>query len=294
MALASRDWRRLLVLNGELAEISEENPAAAASHALASIARLSGADESFVVFSVLAGPDQRANDPLQGWRPVQALYEGRAEQRTRAAALWFSEPSCLLGDVLMRRLIRRVGDSRMTRTFNRRDLVSERTWQRNAYVAEFLGALGVCNRIQSVRPLASGFRITLTVDRVGRGRDFSERRRDLAHAAMEHLGWYFRRLARQLGLLGPEFPDLSSRETETLKRLLTGGSERSIAHEMGLSAATVHQYITSIYRKLEVHSRPELMARYGCRTPALNATSVVTAPYSRSSSLRLAISRVSA
>lgn len=291
MTLTSRDWRRLLTMNGELAELSEESPAAGARHALSSISALAGAEECFVVFGVLALPDRQKTDPLLGWRPVQALYEARAEERVRAAAQWCSEPARLVDDVLMRRLLSRVANARSTRTFIRRELVSERCWKRNPYVAEFLGALGVCDRIQSVRTIASEFKAAITLERVGRKRAFDERQRDLAHAAMDNLGWYFRRLARQLALLGPEYPQLSTRETETLNRLLAGGSERSIAHDMGLATATVHQYVTSIYRKLNVNSRPALMARFGRRTSSLNAPSIVVSTC-QSSSHRLALSRL--
>jgi DNA-binding NarL/FixJ family response regulator len=43
--------------------------------------------------------------------------------------------------------------------------------------------------------------------------------------------------------------------------LVSGASTRSIAHEIGLTVATVHTYLKRIYSKLGVHSRVELVAR---------------------------------
>jgi DNA-binding CsgD family transcriptional regulator len=43
--------------------------------------------------------------------------------------------------------------------------------------------------------------------------------------------------------------------------LREGDSEKLVAMRMGLSHATVHQYITMLYRRFDVHSRGELMAR---------------------------------
>lgn len=61
---------------------------------------------------------------------------------------------------------------------------------------------------------------------------------------------------------------LCRRERETLEGLLSGASEKEIASRLGLSVHTVHQYVKSIYRRLEVTSRAQLMARtFGATTP---------------------------
>ncbi|HEX7051370.1 MAG TPA: helix-turn-helix transcriptional regulator [Longimicrobiales bacterium] len=290
MSLKSRDWRKVLALCGELAEISEDDPAAAAHHALASVYRLIGADEGFIVFSVLALPERRETDPLRGWRPVQALYEGRAEDRRRAAAAWYHEPSRLLEDLPMRRLARRVAGAARTRTLLRRHLMSDAVWQRQPYVAEFLRSLGIRDRIQSVCPVSPRLQATLTIDRAGRGRDFGARQRALIHTVMLHLPWYFRRLARHFALLDPPTPRLSRRERETLRWLLTDRSERAIAQEMGLAVATVHQYVLSLYRKLGVNGRLELLVRHGGGVPAHPGEAIRLPPFAAAKGLRLSIS----
>lgn len=45
-----------------------------------------------------------------------------------------------------------------------------------------------------------------------------------------------------------------------LPLLLSGRSEKQIACALGLTVRTTHIYVQSIYRKLYVHSRAELMA----------------------------------
>jgi DNA-binding NarL/FixJ family response regulator len=55
---------------------------------------------------------------------------------------------------------------------------------------------------------------------------------------------------------------LSTRQRQTLSLLLTGLDERDIGCVLGVSFHTVHQYVKTLYRVLEIQSRPELMARF--------------------------------
>jgi DNA-binding CsgD family transcriptional regulator len=49
-------------------------------------------------------------------------------------------------------------------------------------------------------------------------------------------------------------------ERQTLDCLLEGDSEKEIAARLGLSPATVHEYVTALYRRFGVHSRGQLLA----------------------------------
>jgi DNA-binding CsgD family transcriptional regulator len=62
---------------------------------------------------------------------------------------------------------------------------------------------------------------------------------------------------------------LSKRLNETLSLLLEGNSEKEAAQRLGLSARTVHDYVTTLYEHFRVCSRAELLAYFIRRRPAL-------------------------
>jgi len=74
--------------------------------------------------------------------------------------------------------------------------------------------------------------------------------------------------AESLGFVGPppELPAvpgldlLSGRETEVLERLISGARVPQIAEQMFLAPATVRNHLSSVYRKLGVHTQGELVA----------------------------------
>jgi DNA-binding NarL/FixJ family response regulator len=55
---------------------------------------------------------------------------------------------------------------------------------------------------------------------------------------------------------------LAPRLDRTLKKLLTGLSEKQIAADLELSFHTVHGYVKEIYQHFQVASRSELMAHW--------------------------------
>lgn len=55
---------------------------------------------------------------------------------------------------------------------------------------------------------------------------------------------------------------LSKAERRVLDELLTGAGEKDVATKLGLSQHTVHNHTKAIYRKLNVNSRPELLAQF--------------------------------
>lgn len=59
----------------------------------------------------------------------------------------------------------------------------------------------------------------------------------------------------------PDTSPLSARETEVLAQLCQGRSYRDVARVLFVSEETVHFHIKNIYRKLEVHSKSEAVAR---------------------------------
>lgn len=62
---------------------------------------------------------------------------------------------------------------------------------------------------------------------------------------------------------GSDLGRLTSRELEVLKHAITGASYAAIAAELVVTVATVKSHMQSILRKLNIHSRAQLIARYG-------------------------------
>lgn len=56
-------------------------------------------------------------------------------------------------------------------------------------------------------------------------------------------------------------PGLSERQREVLVLLATGATNREIAQQLHLSPHTVKEYVSSVYRKLEVRNRAEAVQR---------------------------------
>jgi DNA-binding NarL/FixJ family response regulator len=59
---------------------------------------------------------------------------------------------------------------------------------------------------------------------------------------------------------GPR-PGLSEREREVLALISTGSTNREIAEQLHLSPHTVKEYVSAVYRKLEVRNRAEAVQR---------------------------------
>jgi DNA-binding NarL/FixJ family response regulator len=103
-------------------------------------------------------------------------------------------------------------------------------------------------------------------DRLGLGRSSIDRRVDAIYRCFG-----VRSRAELLAAVGHEgqpararllLDELSPRQRQALALLLTELSERDIACVMGATFNTVHGYVKTVYRALDVRSRPELMARY--------------------------------
>lgn len=56
---------------------------------------------------------------------------------------------------------------------------------------------------------------------------------------------------------------LTEREKEVLQKLMQGLGYKQIASDCGIARETLNTHVKSIYRKLNVHSRAEVAARFG-------------------------------
>jgi DNA-binding NarL/FixJ family response regulator len=72
---------------------------------------------------------------------------------------------------------------------------------------------------------------------------------------------YFQK--QQKKVTGLKELNITEREKEILQLLIGGNSYKEIAGALFISTETLNSHIKNIYRKLNVHSRSELAARYG-------------------------------
>jgi DNA-binding NarL/FixJ family response regulator len=80
----------------------------------------------------------------------------------------------------------------------------------------------------------------------------------VAHPPRSHFQHYFQKL-----MLADNPPSsLSQRETEMLRYLGDGHTDKTIASRLGISVWTVHSHMKSIFEKLGVHTRAEAVMRH--------------------------------
>jgi len=166
------------------------------------------------------------------------------------------------------------------------EAVVDREWYRSAFFRRFLAPMGLDDCILSIVPLPgmqpfiavvclSG-PLTRPLDRRLRGITeafFTPRQRQIVEIAHSQLRWVYysqptpieERHSAPVQMIcpsGPQLERLAPRHQRVLNHLLEGGSEKELANHLGLSRFTVHEYIRAIYRRLNVNSRSELMARW--------------------------------
>jgi DNA-binding CsgD family transcriptional regulator len=144
-------------------------------------------------------------------------------------------------------------------TRTREQLVDDAAWYRSAEFQDGHRLWGMDDLLASCHrtsrpPWLCGF---LLVRPLGERRH-GERERRLVHLFHHELSRY---VGTALALEdGGAVDALPPRLRQTLECLLEGDGEKQAALRLGLSRHTVHEYVTALYRRLGVSSRPELMA----------------------------------
>jgi DNA-binding CsgD family transcriptional regulator len=197
--------------------------------------------------------EQFGDDPLQGWRmPVmQVLHpmtslpvDPKTKEIVQLWNLRKMDPSFLLP-------LPGIGSFR-TYSF-RRQLAPD--WFETPFYEHFYGSRGVYDALYVGFPLNSNAESHFGFYAHER---FTDERIALLAYALRGIKWFHRNLLLSHGLLVASAP-LTPGERRVLHLLLTDASEKEIGARLGLTHATVHQYVVSTYRKFGVRSRPALM-----------------------------------
>jgi DNA-binding CsgD family transcriptional regulator len=269
--LSWRDQDAVIQLWHDLTEFPVSCVQEALDHCLRALSRHIGAVNATWVGAAREKNWERKNpcDPLLGWRPriCLTLHPTDAWQRAHEVAMDAVRNNYM--DPQTVALASRFGQNRC---HLREEVVSDRDWKRDRINQEVLAPLGIAHRLIGASATAPGAESYLIFDRESGGRGFGARERGMVAFFLRGSGLLHRELLQMHGLLNA-FRPLSPRERDILRLLLTGASEREIAHALGLTPATTHQYVVSILRNFGAHSRAELMAQWLRRlAPASSAT----------------------
>jgi len=193
--------------------------------------------------------------PARPVQPVSAFdigFDPRGHERLMAYMREGGPPADPIFRALQPRPARLV-----TRT--RTELVSDAEWYGCPSFNEYRRVGGVDHSLTSICQVSDqGAVSAITLHRAIGEQDFSPREERLLNFFHGELG---RLIGRSLVSATEPSPErLSPRLRQTLCCLLEGDSEKQVAARLGLSHATVHQYVTGLYRHFGVRSRGQLLA----------------------------------
>lgn len=151
-------------------------------------------------------------------------------------------------------------------TVRREDLVDDARWYRSEFFAEVSRPSGLDHVIYSLEAGAGPVVTGLGLTRPAGDPRFGEDERNAVQLFHHELIPLLRR-----DVASPAahsiYASLTPRERDVLKEMLDGQSDKEIAAALALSRYTVSQHAHSIYRKLGVSGRKELLARGRDRAP---------------------------
>ncbi len=144
-------------------------------------------------------------------------------------------------------------------TVRRQDLIPDREWAASGERADRRSVLQDETMI-SAQPHQRGLIHTFTINRADGDVPFSARDKALVRLVHDELGRLFG-VRLSLTPQSQALPtDLSPRLEAVFVCLLSGDGDKQIAARLGLSVHTIHEYVTALYRRFDVHSRAELFS----------------------------------
>jgi len=141
----------------------------------------------------------------------------------------------------------------------RRQLVSDATWYRSVAWGDYHRPARIDDRLISVFQVSdNGLSSVITVHRAPSERGSSPRELRLLNFFHGEFGPLVGRSL--VSATESSLSKLPPRVRQTLACLIEGDSEKQAAARRGLSPATIHQYVTALYRHFGVRSRAQLLA----------------------------------
>ena len=195
-----------------------------------------------------------SEDPLDGWRATESMaFRGSQEERT--IGFNYRDSFEYAKDEIT---VANVAQAGQHRAFLIEDLIGEDTPRDGMLFWELLKTLEIEDRIVGTHTLCPTVEFFIGLDRLEGSPHYTTRERDLLLEVMRGMRTLATRLFMSFGLL-PGQESLTPREQTALHLLLDGLSEKEVGAAMGITPASAHQYAVSIYRKLGVNSRPQLL-----------------------------------
>jgi len=255
--LRLRDVRDALRLLGECRDLGNE-PALWFPHLLRGIGRMIGA--------VLVGGGEGQWPPGEPIRAVSA-YDVTDDEMAHRYFLAYQRAGGQAVDPMYRAIATmpgRINGRTLTRT--RSQLVSDADWFRSSSYQEFRRPARLAHELTSILTTSVEDVVVISMIRTSDDADYSGRERRLVYFLHRELGQL---LGGALVTETEPTPDgLPPRLRQTLACLVEGDGEKQIAARLGLSQATVHQYVTMLYRRFQVRSRAQLLAHVMRRLPS--------------------------
>lgn len=201
-------------------------------------------------------------DPLKGWRVRSArfLHPSRVLERTAVEQMKLLD----VGPVDVS-TIRNVEGAGVFRAHRLRDLIDE-DWFASEYYELYYKARGHADAVWVASPVNEDAESWLGVFRGPHVEPFSASDRDVIAYALRGIKWFHRQVMLSHGSLIAAHA-LTEAERKVLQNLLSGLSEKEIGQAIGRSYHTVHECVTSIFRKFGVNNRAALMSLWLGRPP---------------------------
>jgi DNA-binding CsgD family transcriptional regulator len=244
---------RIHALWDELADFGAHETDAAVAHAMRVLSDLVGAQRAFWLGAVRFGIDP---DALGGWRMRGIRRMDPTPEDERVYKLSRHRLDHGTADEVTLAQVREAG---VFRARLLHELASPEFFATSDYDVLYRSR-DVHDAIFVVFPVNEDAESYFGWYRTGEAdRPFSALDRNVLAYALRALKWFHRRVMLHHGLLIAKAP-LTPTERRLVSLLLTERLEKEIAHELGLTIATTHTYISDLFRKFGVSGRSGLTA----------------------------------